>query len=103
MGESSLQEEEKRQLDVIADYLKAHPGLSVRIEGHTDNTGPEELNLTLSQQRADMVREYLIQRGIAGSRMEAKGYGSSRPLNGNSTPEEQRANRRVEFIILGGS
>ncbi|MFY0577083.1 OmpA family protein [Cystobacter fuscus] len=98
VGESSLQEEEKRQLDAIADYLKAHPELSVRVEGHTDSTGPEELNVTLSQQRADMVREYLIQRGIAGSRLTAKGYGSSRPVADNSTPEGQRANRRVEFV-----
>ncbi|WNG17550.1 kelch repeat-containing protein [Cystobacter fuscus] len=98
VGESTLREEEKRQLDDIADYLKAHPELSVRIEGHTDSTGPEELNLTLSQQRADMVREYLIERGIAGSRMTAKGYGSSRPVADNSTPEGQRANRRVEFV-----
>jgi outer membrane protein OmpA-like peptidoglycan-associated protein len=98
VGESSLQEEEKRQLDAIADYLKAHPELSVRVEGHTDSTGPEELNLSLSQQRADMVREYLIQRGVAGSRLTAKGYGSSRPVADNSTPEGQRENRRVEFV-----
>lgn len=97
-GQSELQEEEKRQLDDIAEYLKARPRLSVRIEGHTDNTGPEELNRTLSQQRANMVRKYLIQRGVAGSRLVAKGYGPDRPLNGNSTPEEQRLNRRVEFV-----
>ncbi|WP_241759083.1 OmpA family protein [Pyxidicoccus parkwayensis] len=97
-GEFALQEEEKQQLDGIAKYLKAHPRLSVSIEGHTDNTGPEELNRRLSQQRADMVRRYLIQHGVAGSRLVAKGYGPSRPLNGNGTPEEQRLNRRVEFI-----
>lgn len=98
VGESALQENEKQQLDAIVDYLKAHPKLSVRIEGHTDNTGPEELNRTLSQQRADKVRAYLIQHGIRASRLTAKGYGPDRPLNGNNTPEEQRLNRRVEFI-----
>ncbi|NMO15107.1 OmpA family protein [Pyxidicoccus fallax] len=98
LGQYSLEESEKRQLDVIANYLKAHPELSVRVEGHTDSTGPEELNRTLSQQRADMVRQYLIERGVPGSRMVAKGYGPDRPVRGNSTPEEQRENRRVEFI-----
>ncbi|WP_240360595.1 OmpA family protein [Pyxidicoccus caerfyrddinensis] len=98
VGQSTLEDEEKRQLDAVAAYLKAHPRLTVRIEGHTDNTGPETLNRTLSQQRADMVRRYLIQRGVSGSRLVAKGYGSDRPVNGNGTPEEQRLNRRVEFV-----
>ncbi|WP_324290014.1 OmpA family protein [Pyxidicoccus sp. MSG2] len=97
-GQYELQDEEKRQLNAVADYLKAHPRLSVRVEGHTDNTGPEALNRRLSQQRADMVRRYLIQRGVAGSRLVARGYGSDRPVNGNGTPEEQGANRRVEFV-----
>jgi outer membrane protein OmpA-like peptidoglycan-associated protein len=98
VGQSTLEDEEKRQLDAVAAHLKAHPRLTVRIEGHTDNTGPETLNRTLSQQRADMVRRYLIQRGVSGSRLVAKGYGSDRPVNGNGTPEEQRLNRRVEFV-----
>ncbi|RKH66257.1 OmpA family protein [Corallococcus llansteffanensis] len=102
VGQAEFQEEERRQLDAIADYLKANPKLEIRIEGHTDNTGPEELNRTLSQQRADRVRAYLIQRGIAGSRLEAKGYGPTRPLMSNDTPEGLTANRRVEFVVKGG-
>ena len=102
VGQAEFQEEERRQLDAIADYLKANPKLTVRIEGHTDNTGPEELNRTLSQQRAERVRAYLIQRGVAGNRLEAKGYGPTRPLMSNDTPEGLTANRRVEFVVTGG-
>ncbi|WP_244224470.1 OmpA family protein [Corallococcus sicarius] len=102
VGQAEFHEEEQRQLDAIADYLKANPKLQIRIEGHTDNTGPEELNRTLSQQRADRVRAYLIQRGVAGNRLEAKGYGPTRPLMSNDTPEGLTANRRVEFVVTGG-
>ncbi|MCE9669769.1 OmpA family protein [Myxococcus stipitatus] len=103
VGQSTLEDAEKRQLDAIAAYLKKHPDISLSIEGHTDNTGPEELNQTLSQQRADMVRQYLVQQGIAGSRLTATGHGPSRPVETNDTPEGRAANRRVEFVEQRGS
>jgi outer membrane protein OmpA-like peptidoglycan-associated protein len=99
VGVSEIQGEEARKLDEIAALLKSRPAVSVRIEGHTDNTGPEELNRSLSQERANAVRAYLIQRGIAGSRLEARGYGPSRPVASNDTPEGRSENRRVEFIV----
>ncbi|RKH04277.1 OmpA family protein [Corallococcus carmarthensis] len=102
VNQSEFQENEQRQLDSIAAYLKAHPELSIRIEGHTDNSGPEEANRTLSQQRANRVREYLIQKGIAGARLEAKGFGPDRPRVSNETPEGRSANRRVEFVPVTG-
>ncbi|WP_141621837.1 OmpA family protein, partial [Myxococcus sp. AB036A] len=98
VGQSTLSDSERRNLDAIADYLKANPGVSLRIEGHTDNTGPEELNRTLSQDRADAVRQYLIQQGVESSRLTAKGYGPAQPIASNDTPEGRSANRRVEFV-----
>lgn len=98
VGQSTLSDSERRNLDAVADYMKAHPAVSLRIEGHTDNTGPDELNRTLSQERADAVRQYLIQQGIENSRLVAKGYGPDRPIASNDTPEGRSANRRVEFV-----
>lgn len=103
VNQSEFQENEQRQLDDIAAYLKANPQLAIRIEGHTDNSGPEDANRTLSQQRADRVRAYLMKKGIAGSRMEAKGYGPDRPRVSNETPEGRSANRRVEFVPVSGN
>ncbi|WAS83974.1 MULTISPECIES: OmpA family protein [unclassified Corallococcus] len=103
VNQSEFQENEQQQLDAIAAYLKANPKLNIRIEGHTDNSGPEEANRTLSQQRANRVRAYLIQKGIAGSRLEAKGFGPDRPRVSNETPEGRSENRRVEFVPVTGS
>lgn len=99
VGVSAIQGDGARTLDEIAELLKLRPDVSLRIEGHTDNTGPDQLNRTLSQERADAVRNYLIQRGVAGSRLEARGYGPSRPAATNDTPEGRSRNRRVEFIV----
>ncbi|MBL0693944.1 OmpA family protein [Comamonas sp. JC664] len=98
VGQSTLSDSERRNLDAVADYLKANPRVSLRIEGHTDNTGPEELNRTLSQERADAVRQYLIQQGIESSRLTAKGFGPDQPIASNETHEGRSANRRVEFV-----
>lgn len=99
VGVSAIQGDGARTLDEIAELLKSRPDVSLRIEGHTDNTGPEQLNQTLSQERAQTVRNSLIQRGVAGSRLEARGYGPSRPVASNDTPEGRSKNRRVEFIV----
>jgi outer membrane protein OmpA-like peptidoglycan-associated protein len=99
VGLAEIQGNGTRILDEIAELLKSRPGVSLRIEGHTDNSGQEQLNHTLSQERASRVRAYLIQRGIAGSRLEARGYGPSRPVASNDTPEGRSENRRVEFIV----
>ncbi|WPB73836.1 kelch repeat-containing protein [Archangium violaceum] len=99
VGLSEIQGDGARLLDEIAELLKSRPGVSLRIEGHTDDSGQEQLNRTLSEDRAKAVRAYLMKRGIAGSRLEARGYGPSRPVATNDTPEGRSANRRVEFII----
>jgi outer membrane protein OmpA-like peptidoglycan-associated protein len=72
----------------------------VEIQGHTDNTGPRDHNLKLSEDRANAVRTWLTNAGVDGSRLVAKGYGQDRPLAPNVTPANKAKNRRVQFIIL---
>jgi OOP family OmpA-OmpF porin len=86
-------------LTEVAKVLKDMPNISVRIEGHTDSRGNDNYNLRLSQGRADSVRTFLLKQGIDGSRMEAVGYGESRPIESNNTRQGREANRRVEFFI----
>jgi OOP family OmpA-OmpF porin len=86
-------------LNEVGQALKDKPKITVRIEGHTSNEGTDEYNLKLSQGRADAVRKYLIDQGIDGARMEAKGYGESLPIESNAKEAGREKNRRVEFFI----
>ncbi|RKY00116.1 hypothetical protein DRP77_12030 [Candidatus Poribacteria bacterium] len=83
----------------IASALKGCP-YPILIEGHTDSSGDEEENLKLSFLRAVRVMEFLIKRGLDPARLTATGYGESRPIDSNATPEGRRRNRRVELIVL---
>ncbi|HEX2682687.1 MAG TPA: OmpA family protein, partial [Ferruginibacter sp.] len=67
--------------------------------GHTDNVGSDNLNQPLSEQRAKAARDYLIRKGLTENRVEAKGYGSSKPVADNNTEEGKRKNRRVEIVL----
>jgi len=87
------------ELDNLAGFLKRNPAYRLRIEGHTDNVGDTAKNLTLSQERAKSVASYLTSKGIAAERMEAKGFGDTRPLFGNGGGKGDARNRRVEFFI----
>jgi outer membrane protein OmpA-like peptidoglycan-associated protein len=88
-------------LNEIADMLKNHGDLRIRIEGHTDNTGEAAHNQTLSDQRAAAVKTYLSTKaGISASRLESQGFGPTRPAKPNETPEGRQANRRVELVKL---
>lgn len=90
-------------LNEVVEVLEDHPHIeALRIEGHTDSRGRKAFNDKLSQQRADSVRKYLIDKGIAPSRLTAKGYGPSTPIDTNDTAEGRANNRRVEFTILTG-
>lgn len=80
--------------------LAANPEVRVRIIGHTDSVGSASSNLTLSQRRADSVRTWLINRGIAADRMESLGKGLTDPRATNSTPEGRQLNRRIEFEVI---
>jgi outer membrane protein OmpA-like peptidoglycan-associated protein len=81
----------------IVKVLKANPSLKVEIGGHTDADGDAAKNLALSQARADAVRKILIEQGIDASRITAKGYGATKPIDKNDSPEGKANNRRVEF------
>jgi outer membrane protein OmpA-like peptidoglycan-associated protein len=75
--------------------------LHVAIEGHTDSIGTDEFNFSLSERRADAVRDYFIQQGINGGAIEARGFGKSEPIASNDTSEGRAQNRRVELILSG--
>ncbi len=88
-------------LDSIATYLSKQPQATVNISGHTDNTGKEDYNLTLSSQRAEAVAEYLLDKGVNPDRVTFEGLGSALPILPNDTAEGRRKNRRVEILIRG--
>jgi outer membrane protein OmpA-like peptidoglycan-associated protein len=88
-------------LDHVADQMHARPELKrVRIEGHTDDIGSATANRELSQARANAVRDYLIRRGVAAERLQAVGFGNTRPIDKQRTAEARAKNRRVELIVV---
>jgi outer membrane protein OmpA-like peptidoglycan-associated protein len=87
------------ELDRLAAFLVRNPDLRLTIEGHTDVIGDWEMNMTLSQERADMVAKYIAEKGVDLRRMAAKGYGGTRPLVKQKSKEGNSENRRVAFII----
>lgn len=85
-------------LNMIVQVMKDNPDIKFEVDGHTDNSGAAAHNLALSQQRADAVKDQLIKMGIDASRLSAKGFGDTKPMSDNSSPEGKANNRRVEFI-----
>ena len=84
----------------MALTIKANPDIErIRVEGHTDETGTHDMNMKLSQDRADAVRNYLIRKGVSPKRITAKGYGPDKPLADGKDPKSLAKNRRVEFIV----
>lgn len=98
-GKAELLSGALAQLDKLAVFLNQNPR-NVLVEGHTDSRGSAEFNMNLSQQRAESVRNALVARGIAGTRILARGFGESRPLANNTTQTGRQQNRRVELTIL---
>ena len=88
------------ELNVLLKYLHQYPSLRLLIEGHTDNKGANDYNLRLSEKRASKVKEYLISKGVASSRLEVKGFGKTRPLVSNDTEEGRSKNRRIAFEVI---
>jgi OOP family OmpA-OmpF porin len=87
-------------LDKVAAYLKNDPNAKMEVQGHTDNSGTERYNLTLSERRANVVAAYLVKQGIAQNRLSAVGYGYFKPAAPNSTAEGRTQNRRTEFLPI---
>ena len=86
-------------LDEIAKVFIENPAYIIEVQGHTDNVGKADVNMSLSEKRAQAVREYLVKAGVDGTRMTAHGYGSTVPIADNSTKAGRAKNRRVEFKI----
>jgi peptidoglycan-associated lipoprotein len=95
-----LLSEARRVLKLNATWLRSHPDVRVRLEGHCDERGTEEYNLALGDRRADAARRYLVDLGIRPDRLLTISYGESRPADPRSTERAWAKNRRVEFVIL---
>ena len=101
-GAATLPTGELPSLDRIAALLAEHPDLRVQIEGHTDSVGDAQTNLALSRQRAEAVRDALVERGVEAARLQAEGMGPTRPIADNATPAGRAQNRRVEVYVSEG-
>lgn len=99
-GRSVIKPDSYQILDEVAAVLKSNENWMVRVEGHTDNVGSREKNLQLSEERARACMDYIVNKGVAASRMSATGYGFDQPIASNATPDGRTANRRTEFKIL---
>lgn len=98
-SKADIEEDSKLILDDFATYLIDHPAIEIEISGHTDNVGDDKSNLTLSTERAFEVMSYLVSHGVPTKRMTYKGYGKTKPIGDNATPEGRAKNRRTEFLI----
>ena len=96
---ADLKKESFVVLESFIEFLKDNPSIHIEIQGHTDNVGSVTANQALSANRAFTIKAYLEENGIAGKRISAKGYGSSKPISDNQTEEGRAKNRRTEFLI----
>ncbi len=94
-----LKSESKSELEVIRKMLDKNPTLKIEIGGHTDNSGTDEKNKVLSENRAKSVYDYLVSKGTDATRLTFKGYASSKPVAPNDTAENKAKNRRTEFVV----
>jgi len=98
---AELSTESRPELDRLVEMMQQHPQLRLAVDGHTDNVGSAEFNKQLSLERAESVKQYLIEHGqIDPERITTHGYGFSKPIASNRTEEGRRQNRRSEFTIL---
>ncbi|MBB4119159.1 outer membrane protein OmpA-like peptidoglycan-associated protein [Mesonia hippocampi] len=95
-----LNQKSQETLNKLVKIFKEYPNTNVLVEGHTDNTGRAEYNLSLSEKRAYSVTNYLVGQGLASSRFTTKWYGETQPKHDNTTAEGRSKNRRVELAIV---
>ncbi|MBI2268773.1 MAG: OmpA family protein [Bacteroidetes bacterium] len=95
-----LKDESKAELQKLVSFLNMNRTMKIELGGHTDNTGDKKLNAALSHNRAKSVYEYLVINGIPAERLSFKGYGDSKPVAPNDTPENKQKNRRTEFKVM---
>lgn len=99
-NKSSLTAQARENLDKLVPVFKEYPDTNIVIYGYTDSTGPADYNLTLSKDRAQSVRDYLVNKGVASSRFSTTGMGIADPIASNETVDGRSQNRRVEFAIV---
>jgi outer membrane protein OmpA-like peptidoglycan-associated protein/tetratricopeptide (TPR) repeat protein len=97
---ADIKPESEVELLEVVRLLQAHPKWKVEVQGHTDSVGTAMYNQQLSHRRAEAVRQFLLQRGIKAERIQARGYGSSRPIAPNTTEEGRALNRRTEILFI---
>src|SRR5271168_2300641 len=100
-GKYSLKPGAREKLAKVAGILLAYPGLNIEVGGYTDNVGGDAMNQTLSENRADSVRDYLVQEGVATNSVSAKGFGNTLPVATNDSSAGRQQNRRVELLVSG--
>jgi outer membrane protein OmpA-like peptidoglycan-associated protein len=99
-NKATLKSESFIELDKVVKLLTENPTVEIEIEGHTDSVGPDDRNEKLSQDRSQSVVDYIVSKGISVNRLQAKGFGESKPIDTNDTDEGRANNRRVEFTVL---
>ncbi len=102
-GSARLRRSSSRVLRKVVKLMAEFPALRIAIAGHTDSRGKADMNRTLSQKRAESVKAYLVKKGVAADRLEAKGYGPDKPIGDNKRHSGRAKNRRVEFSPIVGS
>ncbi|MCF6181535.1 OmpA family protein [Lutibacter sp.] len=103
VNKATLKPESMGPINKIYQLMVKNPELNFSVEGHTDSDGGDETNMTLSKARGKTVMDKLINMGIASNRLKSNGFGESKPIDNNSTPEGKANNRRVEFVKFEGS
>jgi outer membrane protein OmpA-like peptidoglycan-associated protein len=98
-GKSELRESSQHSIGALVGFLNSHPERTVRVEGYTDSVGSDEYNRGLSDRRAASVTDALERGGISASRIQAEGFGNTRPVASNDSADGRRQNRRVEIVI----
>jgi outer membrane protein OmpA-like peptidoglycan-associated protein len=91
----------RERLAKVSGVVLAYPSLHLQVEGHTDSVGGDDYNQNLSEHRAEAVRDYLVQQGIAAGSIEARGFGKTQPIASNDNAEGRQQNRRVELVLSG--
>lgn len=100
VGSATLKPEFRATLDKVAQSMVEYPNSLIDVYGHTDSTGSDAFNQTLSESRARTVQNYLVSRGVAAARIRSQGFGETMPVASNDTAEGRAKNRRVEIKIV---